>query len=374
MNKFLINFSRLFTGAVFVFSGFVKAVDPLGTAYKLEDYFAAYNMLWANDLSLVLAIFLCAVELLVGVALLLNLRMRLTSWVLLLMMSFFTVLTFYDALYDPVPDCGCFGDAITLTNWETFYKNVVLMVFTLIVFVNRKRFKAFLKPMAQWIAVALLFILFVLFSFYNYIHLPMLDFRSWKIGNQMASAASSEERIYLSYQSHITGEIQEYLSPDFPWNDSLWLAEWEFVEQRVERDVRGVEHDLKAEDEFASDFTDYLLESPGIFVFVSYDLEAASAKGMQKLAELEHQLFEAAYPSVILTASLPETAAAILQEYDIHSDLLFADDIVLKTIVRANPGLVMFYNGYVAGKWHYNDMPNINELLLLLEDMSAMHP
>lgn len=137
MKSYIKVLSRWIVGAVFVFSGFVKGVDPLGTAYKLQDYFEAYGTEWANSLSLFLSIFLSSLEFAIGAALLINLLPKLTARILTIVMVFFTLLTFYDALYAPVPDCGCFGDAIKLTNWQTFYKNLVLMVFVITVLFDK---------------------------------------------------------------------------------------------------------------------------------------------------------------------------------------------------------------------------------------------
>ena len=125
--KLIANISRILVGIVFVFSGFVKGVDPLGTAYRLEDYFIAFNWTFFIPLALFFSILLCTIEFVTGIMMLLNLKMKISSWVLLLMMVFFTLLTLNDAINNPVPDCGCFGDAIKLTNWQTFYKNLVLL-------------------------------------------------------------------------------------------------------------------------------------------------------------------------------------------------------------------------------------------------------
>lgn len=374
MMRILLNFSRLLAGAVFVFSGFVKGVDPLGTAYKLEDYFVAYGMTWANELSLILSILLCTIEFVIGAALLFNLKMRITSWALLLMMSFFTLLTFYDALYAPVPDCGCFGDAIKLTNWETFYKNIVLMVFTLIVYKNRKRFTACMGGALQKLAIIIFFAGFAFFSFYNYTHLPMIDFRHWKIGNKMTADVNAEVKVFVKYKNLKSGEVKEYLSPNFPWNDPDWLAEWEFVDQRTETEGETIAHNLMAEDVFQNDFTDYILESPGIFVVVAHDLTNASAKGLERISELLPQISESGYPVALLTASLPEDAEIILDNHDMQTELFFADEVVLKTMIRSNPGLVLFYNGYVAGKWHFNRLPEQAEIDRLTAQLHQLYP
>ena len=139
--KILANTFRILTAIVFLFSGFVKGVDPLGFAYKIEDYFVAYHVDWAMPLALAISVIMCTLEFTVGAMLLLNFRMKFTSWVLLLMMIYFTGLTLIDAINNPVPDCGCFGDAIKLTNWQTFYKNVVLIIFAIVIFAYRKKFR-----------------------------------------------------------------------------------------------------------------------------------------------------------------------------------------------------------------------------------------
>lgn len=354
--KILRHISRLLTAIVFLFSGFVKGVDPMGTAYRLEDYFLAYNMEWAGALSLVLSVSLCAVEFIIGMALLLNLRMKATSWALLLIMAFFTLLTFYDAIYEPVSDCGCFGDAIILSNWETFYKNVVLMVFTLIVFVQRNRFQSLLSGPVQNGLLLFFTLAFVLFSIYNYRHLPMIDFRPWKVGNQMTQ--EQEVDIYLRYRHIETGEIREYLSPDYPWDDSVWMAEWEFVEQRIITQGEFIDHGLYVTDQYGADHTDDILHYPDyLFAGISYDIGSAPEKGLRRLIALQPLLEQESLRMVLLTASLPEEVSRFREQYGINVDVYYVDGVTLKTMIRANPGLVLFNDGQVLGKWHYRDIP-----------------
>ncbi|MBU1368903.1 MAG: DoxX family protein, partial [Bacteroidetes bacterium] len=272
MNWFLRNFSRQLVGIIFIFSGFVKGVDPLGTAYRIEDYFIAYGTEWASGLALLLSILLSTAEFVIGMALVTGLHLRVTSWFLLIMMLFFTGITYYDALYEPVPDCGCFGDAIKLTNWETFYKNIIMMVFVLLIFFNRKRFKINLTRSFQWILVILFFVGFGYFSLYNYKHLPLIDFRAWKVGEQLNPDGEQETLVYLTYRNIETGETQEYLSPDYPWDDEQWLENWEFVDQRTVLLGEQPEHGLFAEDADGNEMTQVILESPHLLVFVSHDL------------------------------------------------------------------------------------------------------
>lgn len=367
--RLLMAFSRLLTGLVFVFSAVVKGVDPLGTAYKLEDYFAAYGTTWANDFALFFSILLCTLEFIIGIALIFSLRMKITAWALLLIMVFFTGLTLYDAIYAPVPDCGCFGDAIKLTNWETFYKNVVLMVFVLVVFLKRADFRPLLAFRAQNISLVLFMVMFVGFSMYNYRHLPMLDFRPWKINNRMTPDPDAETRVFVKYASKLTGEVREYLSPDFPWNDPEWMAEWEFIDQRMETDSKHIVHGLIAEDEAGNDFTSFLLDSDAMFVLVSHDLESASARGKRKAAELVNLLQEHEKDVVILTASLPEDVLKFRENSGNQLEAFYADGTSLKTMIRSNPGLVLFHRGFVAGKWHFNDFPDLKGIEKAVRDL-----
>ncbi len=360
--KILRHISRLIAAVVFIFSGFVKGVDPLGTAYRLEDYFIAYNMEWAGVMSLVLSVSLCAIEFIIGMALLLNLRMKATSWALLLIMVFFTLLTLYDAIYEPVSDCGCFGDAIILTNWETFYKNVVLMVFTLVVFLQRKRFQSMLSTPVQNGLLLFFALAFVIFSMYNYRHLPMIDFRPWKIGNQMTQ--DQEEEVYLIYRNTETGETREYLSPDYPWDDSVWMSKWEFVDQRVVTHGEFIDHGLYVADQYGEERTDEILHYPDyLFVGISYDIGSAPDRGLHRLFGLQPLLLREGVRMVLLTGSLPEEVITYSEDYNIDVDVYYVDGITLKTMVRANPGLMLFKDGQVMGKWHYRDIPQGHQQL-----------
>ncbi|MBK9290387.1 MAG: DoxX family protein [Bacteroidetes bacterium] len=369
LNYLIMHLSRLLVGAVFVFSGFVKGVDPMGTAFKLQDYFNAYGTTWANDLALPLSILLCTLEFFIGAALLFSVYIRFTSWLLLVIMSFFTLLTFYDALYSPVTDCGCFGDAIKLTNWETFFKNVVLMVPTLVVFARRKSFRPMVMPRVQAVLATIFVAGFVWFSLYQHLNEPFLDFRPWKVGNRMLPDPEAEMRVYVKYQNKETGEVREYLSPNFPWNDPEWLAAWEFLDQRTEYDSDHVVHGLMAEDESGNDFTQYLLGSDAMFVVVSWDASKASKQGWSQASALIEMLTEANMHVALLTASLPEEMEQIRKEFSLDADIFYADGTTLKTMIRSNPGLVLFHKGFVAGKWHFRNFPGPDELPSILDQL-----
>jgi uncharacterized membrane protein YphA (DoxX/SURF4 family) len=364
------NLSRYIAAIVFLFSAIVKGVDPLGTAYRLEDYFIAYGTQWASSLSLAMSIGLSSLEFIIGLALLLNLRMRITSWALLLIMSFFTVLTFFDAIYEPVSDCGCFGDAIKLTNWETFYKNMFLMVFTILIFVQRKNFNSVAGVAQQNLLIGLGLTLFFWFSIYNYRHLPMLDFRAWKVGNKMTGDEEAKMEVYLKYRNKSTGEEKEYLSPNYPWNDSLWMGQWEFVDQRVVTLGQKTDHGLYAEDEFGTDHTDYILGYDDYMALgVVYDFKKAKPEALGLLFSLTHDFDDNNIPLIILTSSLPEEVTELRQKYGFEHEVLYADAVALKTIIRANPGLVLLRSGTVEGKWHWRELPKGTKRSLWVQNL-----
>ena len=359
----IANISRLIVGLVFVFSGFVKGVDPLGTAYRIEDYFIAYGMDWANPLALFLSIFLCALEFALGVYLLLNIRLKLMSWPLLLLMVYFFILTFFDALNNPVPDCGCFGDAIKLTNWETFYKNIVLIILVAIIFYYRKKFRPWLTASAGNLAVLIIFSGIVLFSVYQYRHLPLIDFLGWKTGTDLVPDNPGTAKVYLLYRNKATGEEKEYLSSNYPWNDTIWMKEWEFVNQRVDESgvIKG--HSLRIFDSEGNDLTEVYVNNPDYqFLLVSYDLSDGSRKGFEKLDQLYGEIAGIGYSFVVLTGSLDEEIAEYRKGLNDNLEFYHADDIELKMMVRANPGMILLKDGIVLGKWHWRDAPDFGEL------------
>lgn len=355
---------RILLAIVFIFSATSKGIDPIGTAYRIEDYLDAYGWYWLHDYSFALGIFLITTEFLIGFALLFKLQARLAALGVLLMMIIFTIVTYYDARYNMVPDCGCFGDAVKLTNWETFYKNIVLVIMALIVFLGRKRMVLNKPVWFQNVVLILSGSLFVWFIFYNYNHLPLKDFREWKKGNDMKSLNLDKVKTYVIYQNKETGKKQEYLTPDYPWSDSVWMSEWEFVDQRFDESEVIRKHHLIIQDSLGNDFTQDLIENPGDqLLLISYDLDEANEKGMAGASKLFVEAEENAIDFALICASDPGSINKYVEVYQMYYPVYFADDIELKAMIRSNPGLVYLRNGVVMGKWHYNDFPsNLKEV------------
>ena len=359
------NICRILTGLVFMFSGFVKGVDPLGTAYRIEDYLQVFHMTWLMPSALFFSILLCTFEFVLGVALVFSIRLKFTAWVLLFVSGFFTVLTFFDALNNTVPDCGCFGDALKLTNWETFYKNIVLMIMTVIIFYRRKRTVPCFLPKIEVLFTGIVAALFATFTIYSYTMLPVIDFLPFKTGTHLISPIPPTPQIYLTYKNKKTGETKEYLSPNFPWKDKVWMSEWDFVSQRVNK---LSENDMIYIQDFHSlDVTREVLSNKnGELLIVSYDLEKANKRALGKVIEFGNQAVRQYLSTIMLTSTAIRNHNFIAVPAPMHFEFYNADDVQLKMLVRANPGIILVKDGVIMGKWSTYNLPTVNDLYKIL--------
>ena len=363
----LLVISRIVLGLLLIFSGFVKGVDPLGSAYKFTDYFMAFGTGSLEFLSLPMAFILSAAEFLIGISLIMNLKFRQGAWAVLIFMSCFTVLTFILALTNPVTDCGCFGDAIIMTNWQTFIKNAILLPFVLMVFFFRNR-----QP--EWFSgkhavMGLLFFLFVFLAmeWYNFRHLPMLDFRPYSIGTSIPQKMTipdgepqDEYATVLFYEKD--GEIQEFTEENFPWQDTTW----KFVDSKHQLISKGYEppiHDFTISDESGNDITSDVLSDPGFsFLLIATHLEKADKEALSYADELSAFCDAMGHSFYCMTASGSSNVQEVLEEQELGLDVYTTDEITLKTIIRANPGLLLLKEGIILAKWHYNDFPQVENI------------
>lgn len=268
-----------------------------------------------------------------------------------------------------VPDCGCFGDAVKLTNWETFYKNIVIVVFAIILFVNRNKQARKMKYSVQLFLLVLFLGAFSWFIGFNINHLPVIDFRAWEVGNDMKTTGRETVVNYLVYKNKTTGEIKEFVSPNYPWNDSVWMLEWEFVRQRIDDSGLNLKHGLIIEDELGNILTDQIIENPDYqFILAVYDIVDADEEGMIKASEIYNNLDDINAGFDMITSSTPELISEYTDKYGIDYGVYYGDDIELKAMIRSNPGLVLLKEGIVIEKWHYNDFPNIDQLSEMLKD------
>jgi uncharacterized membrane protein YphA (DoxX/SURF4 family) len=358
-----VTIARLLIAVVFLFSGFVKGVDPLGTQYRIEDYFTAFGTDWAKPFALVLSVFLNAFEFILGVLLLFNIKIRFTIWVVGVVMASFTIITLNDALYEPVPDCGCFGDALIISNWQTLYKNLVIDALFLVVFFSRKKIKPWFSKKMEWGIGLLVAIGFLWFEVYNIRHLPLIDFSDWKKGNRLAHENPEPKQFYLTYKNINTGEEKEYLSPDYPFEDPEWMAEWEFTRQRVV-DPNPPLHEVSLDDEQGNNHNASVIENPEYqFILVAYDLDEANWKKITEIRDFINASIENDISVVIATASLPEQVDAFRMKHELDATFYYADDVTLKAIIRSNPGLILLKDATVLDKWHHNDFPAFSDFL-----------
>ncbi len=352
---------RLLVGALFIFSSFTKGVDPLGTKYKMLDYLSAYHMTWLNNLAMVLAVLMILAEFIVGFCLITKMLPRLAVLGATLLMLFFTFTTLFDALYNMVPDCGCFGTAIKMSNWQTFYKNLVIDTLLIPLIMNNKLLENKLGKGVQWLIAILFALAFLGFELYNYRHLPVVDFMDWKVGKQMSASSNEGTKIYLTYKNKATGEKQEFLSPNYPWNDSVWMSEWEFVQQRMEGGTKFL--GFSALDEDDNDVTDLILDTENLLMFTSHDLAKVTEKEWAKVKEITEEAGSRGYYVVWVVANEPEYVEQLREKYDFLYEVYYADALEIKPIVRSNPGLIWLDNGLVKDKWSSTDFKKVLKVL-----------
>lgn len=362
--RLIASISRTLLGIVFVFSGVVKAIDPLGTVYKIEDYLKAFGGFFIDLLPMaeVAAWTLIIIELLLGVCMLLNVRTQWTSWIALLFYCVMTPLTLYIALTNPVSDCGCFGDAVVLTNWQTFGKNVVLIILAIVLVVLRKSVHQLWRGWMEGVIAMLTIAAAVAFMAWTKSHLPVMDFRPYKVGNHLPTLMEypedAEVDVYeYSFVYEKDGVEQTFTLDNYPKGDSTWT----FVRQNSKLIKKGYEppiHDFEILNADYEDLTWDILESEEpITLVVMYDLAKADKSQMAKVEALlgdEAMWLEGdEAKGYILTGSGTDEIIAFSMEYPTLSDCICTcDPVTLKTIVRANPGVIVLQNGVVIDKYN----------------------
>lgn len=373
-NKLIVFASRIFLGLVFIFSGYVKVVDPLGSEYKFVDYFEAFGTDFMVPLALPLAMIMSAVEFVLGVALFFNVLPRLSAWGVTLFMIVFTPLTLYLALANPVSDCGCFGDALILTNWQTFWKNIFIDIFVVILFVNRKKLTSHLHSLVQWILMLIFFGATILFQVFTVQHLPIIDFRPYRINANIPekmkipeSAPQPKYETTLYYEKDgVTKQFTMENLPDSTWK---WVrTENELIDAGYVPPIHDFSIVTVRDNEYKgypanTDITTEVLENPDYnFLMVAYDISEADTVGLKFGNELAEFCEQKGLHLYCLTASSSEEIKQVKQKHGFTFNCYTTDEITLKTIVRASPGFVLLKNGTIINKWHHNDMPSILDI------------
>ena len=329
MKKVLVNICRLVLATVFILSGFVKAVDPLGTQYKIQDYLEAMHLggLVPDMLTLAASVAQSAVEFCLGIFLLFVIQRRLTSRLILIIMLVMTPLTLWLAIANPISDCGCFGDALVLTNWQTFWKNVVLLVCALVVARWPRVMFRFVSESNQWIVInySILFILGV--SAWSLYDLPQFDFRPYHVGTDLRN----------NWERTMDGE-------DLPYADF-------FIEQ--------------AED--GEDITEAVLNDTSyVMLLISPYLNQADDSRLDLINEIYEYSREHSYPFYCLTSSTENAMNQWRDRTGAEYPFCLTDGTTLKTVIRSNPGLLLLHNGIIVRKWSHNSLPAISETETML--------
>ena len=358
----LLQVARILFGAVFVFSGFVKAIDPLGSTYKIEDYLRTFGGFFESmaDYAFPLAIALSTIELLIGLNLIFKIHLNLTTLLAFFFMLVMTPLTLYIALKNPVIDCGCFGEALIISNWASFFKNVVLISIIILMLIYHTKFHPFLSSKIQHITAISFIAVGVLLSVYSYRHLPMIDFLPYKIGVNIPkamevpdNAPSDVFKTTFIYEKE--GVQKEFTLENYPKGDSSWV----FVDQKTELVSKGYKapiHDFSIMNAQFDDITQQVLNTPGeTYLLIMYDLRESSIKGAKK-AEMIYQKNK---KSGVKFYALTGSSDADVQKFRNKSGVTFpfwkTDPTVLKTMIRANPGLILLNKGTITGKWNWRN-------------------
>ena len=368
--KILRNISRIIFGLTFIFSGFVKGVDPLGSTYKFNDYFTAFGTEWAQSLSFIIAILIAMLELGIGLAFLFNYRIKITSWLGLLFMAFFLPFTFWIDLSNPVSDCGCFGDALVITNWETFYKNIILTVAVLIVFINRYRFKNNFNIVIQNSYITFFLIVFAYLQIHSYHHLPIMDFRPYKINTNIIEgmevpddAPVDEYKTEFIYRNKISGKEKKFNENNYPWQDTI---NWEYSSSKsilIKEGYHPPIQNFTIENNYGEDVSDfYLYEPNNTFILIAYNLDKSNTKNQEEINLLATKVIEEGMNFICLTSSTQNEIDKFVMEYQPPYEFFFCDEITLKTIIRSNPGLLQTMEGIIIDKWHWRDIPEFTKL------------
>lgn len=365
MKNIITQFSRLFVGVLFIISGLIKLNDPVGFSYKLAEYFSepVFNIPFLEPLALGLAIFLVILEVVLGVMLLVGYKAKATIWCLLLLIIFFTFLTFYSAYFNVVKDCGCFGDALHLTPWQSFTKDVVLLFFILILFINNKLVKPlFSLPITNIITFASI-VLCAFMAVWVLNHNPIKDFRPYKVGTNIEKGMEIPEGAPKSVVEMIFIYKVNGVDKEFTEKDLMNIPEGAtFVDRKDKIITEGYVppiHDFTMTKD-DSDYKEELLKEPKLLVFVTYDLTLSNPDGIKKLEKLNQEAKAKGYKVIAMTASSAEIIANAKKQYGLNVDFYFCDATALKTIERANPSIVVIQNGTIIQKVHYNDVNDLS--------------
>lgn len=360
MKKILVQIARIFVGLLFIISGLIKLNDPVGMSYKLVEYFSepVLNLPFLSPYALAFSLLVVIAETVLGVFLLIGFQKKFTLWSLMGLIVFFTFLTFYAAYFNKVTDCGCFGDALKLTPWQSFSKDVILLILITLIALNHTYIKPVFSSSIQKIVAFTSLFLSCFMGYWVLNHLPLKDFRAYKVGTNITKAMEIPEGapkpvVEMVFIYNVNG-----INKNFTEKDLMSLPEGATFVDRIDKVIsegyKPAIHDFSMELN-GSDYKDELLLEPKLLVFVAYDLEKASAEGLKKLESLHQKAIKKGYKVIAMTSSDAALIAKTKKQYGCTFDFYFCDGTTLKTIERANPSLVVLHKGTIMQKLHFND-------------------
>ncbi len=376
MQKIALNFSRWFVGVLFIFSGLIKLNDPLGFGYKLQEYFEVFHITFLSGWATGIAIILCVLEVWLGALLLFGFWRNQVTKGLLGLIIFFTFLTFVSAAFKVVTSCGCFGDAIPLTPWQSFGKDLVLLVLIVYLFVKREK----IEPLTQhsgWqsgLSTAVL-VASVSFGMFTYNYLPIIDFLPYKVGSNIPESmkippGAPQDEFLIMYQlkNKATGETKTMSDKDYMkqevWKDDNWEVVGTPEKKLIKKGYDVKIKDLVITDASGTDYTKELIENPYYnLVVVAYDLKHTDEKAIAEINALALNATEQFnVRTVLLTSNSAQEAQAFSKRMKLFMEVFYADAVPLKSMVRANPGVLLLKNGTIVNKWHYHTVPSFEKL------------
>lgn len=376
MTKILLPFSRWFVGLLFIFSGLIKANDPLGFGYKLQEYFEVFHLNFLNDWATGIAILLCVLEIVLGALLLFGFWRNQVVKGLLALIVFFTFLTFVSAAFKVVTSCGCFGDAIPLTPWQSFGKDLILLVFIVYLYIHREKINPITSnEKTQAVSFAVVTFASLSFGIFTYNYLPIVDFLPYKIGASIPESmkipegAPLDEFLIMYQLKHKkTGETKsmsdkEYMAQEV-WKDENWEVVGEPEKELLKKGYEAKIKDLIISDGSGTDYTNELVENPFYnLIVVAYNLNDVNEEAVARTNALALNAVEQFnIRTVLLTSNSAQDAAAFSKKMKLFMEIFYADAVPLKSMVRANPGVLLLKNGVIINKWHYHNLPSFDEL------------
>jgi uncharacterized membrane protein YphA (DoxX/SURF4 family) len=375
-NNTILWVARILVGLLFIFSGLIKLNDPLGFSYKLEEYFEVFHLIFFNQFAVFLSIFLCALEVILGVLLLTGFYAKKIAWGLLLLIVFFTFLTFYSAFFDVVKTCGCFGDAIPLTPWQSFSKDLFLLVFIVFIFIKKDDINPLSSSKSiQFLISTLVVVLAVLFGLYTTTFLPIIDFLPYKVGVNIPDAmkipkGAPQDEYVINYtlKNKKTGEQKEMTDKEYLQTKIYENQDWKLISSSEPKLVKAGYQpkikDLNIYDSQSVNYTKEILDNPYYnLIAVAWNLDKTNQKSLGDINAIAINAVENFnVRTILLTSNSAQDVTKLSKDLKLMLEVFYADAVPLKSMVRSNPGLILLKDGIVIKKWPSSALPDYNQL------------